>query len=169
MLAMGTGLLSAVAQEPPIELLEVEGQVVAQVNARRRSQGREPFAVDMWLTKAARAHSRAMALGKVSFGHGGFQGRFVEAKKVMSVRRFGENVAYDYLQQGDVVAKVVRRWMESEVHRRNILGDFNVTGVGVWPAADGKLYFTQLFALIVATPQPEAPPKRMSPFAPKGR
>jgi uncharacterized protein YkwD len=57
----------------------------------------------------------------------------------------GENIAYN---QGydDPSGFAVQRWMGSAMHRANILnGQFTRTGIGVARAADGSIYFTQVF------------------------
>ena len=86
--------------------------------------------------------------------------------------QFGENVAYDFILRDDLVSGVMQRWMNSSTHRDNILGNFNVIGIGIWPAGDGKLYFTQLFArtreAAAPVPEPVSIP-RVSPFPSKGR
>ena len=57
----------------------------------------------------------------------------------------GENIAFN---QGfdDPSAFAVQRWMGSSKHRANILSSqFTRTGIGVARAADGSIYFTQVF------------------------
>ncbi len=41
--------------------------------------------------------------------------------------------------------EVVDGWLHSPGHRRNIMGDFRLTGIGVAEAANGMIYFTQIF------------------------
>lgn len=54
----------------------------------------------------------------------------------------GENIATGYTDAD----AVVKGWMESPGHRANILNcDSRATGLGVVPAADGTLYWTQMF------------------------
>jgi uncharacterized protein YkwD len=52
-----------------------------------------------------------------------------------------ENVAYNYKNAQDVV----RNWIASSGHRRNIEGNYNLTGIGLARDRRGKLYFTQIF------------------------
>lgn len=70
-----------------------------------------------------------------------------------------ENVAYGY-----AVEDVTTGWMNSEGHRKNILGDYNSIGIGV---KDG--YYTQVFAKYPtpATPTPAQPiPQEPQPQTP---
>jgi hypothetical protein len=55
-----------------------------------------------------------------------------------------ENVAYGYAAND-----VTNGWMNSDGHRKNILGDFNSVGIGI---KDG--YYTQVFAKYPNTPPP---------------
>ena len=60
-------------------------------------------------------------------------------------RVLGENIAYN---QGfdDPSGFAVERWMGSSMHRANILNSqFTRSGIGVARAADGSIYFTQVF------------------------
>ncbi len=86
-----------------------------------------------------------MAQSKVDFGHRGSKARAKKVGEFISASTIGENVArnrgYD-----DPVAIAVEGWMKSRGHRRNILGKYDVTGVGVAEANDGTLFFTQVFA-----------------------
>lgn len=84
-----------------------------------------------------------VAAGKLS--HNGFSDRFAAAQeKIPGLRSLGENVAMNFPRE-DVVADTVKNWMNSPVHRANILRENTLTGVAVVRAADGKYYFTQIF------------------------
>jgi uncharacterized protein YkwD len=41
--------------------------------------------------------------------------------------------------------EVVDGWLNSPGHRRNIEGDFRLTGIGIAKRSDGMVYFTQIF------------------------
>ena len=59
-------------------------------------------------------------------------------------KALGENLAYNY--DRDSESRAVEGWMHSEKHRANILsGEFTHAGLGVARAADGRIYFTQVF------------------------
>ena len=41
--------------------------------------------------------------------------------------------------------EVVDGWLHSPGHRRNIEGDFRLTGIGLAEGSNGMIYFTQIF------------------------
>jgi uncharacterized protein YkwD len=118
------------------------------VNSERRSRGESPLVWDAELSQLARQHSLNMA--RAGFlDHRGPDGRdMAERARSMGIRGWrvlGENIAFN---QGfdDPSAFAVQRWMGSSKHRANILNSqFSRTGIGVARAADGSIYFTQVF------------------------
>ena len=76
--------------------------------------------------------------------HSGFDRR-IEALSI-SYRSAAENVAYN---QGyrDPVKQAVEGWIESEGHRQNLTGNYNLTGIGAVKNQQGEYYFTQIFIL----------------------
>lgn len=122
----------------------LEAEVHAQINAYRATRGLPPLRHDDYLAHLARQHSDAMAKGRRPFGHHGFEGRAADARRHHAISEIAENVAYD--NRIDLVAQVVRGWIGSPGHHANIVGGFNLTGVGVARSSSGVFYFTQLFA-----------------------
>lgn len=59
-----------------------------------------------------------------------------------SRRSAAENVAYGY----GTPAAVMAGWMNSDGHRRNILSSNTHIGVGLAYGANGRPYWTQVFA-----------------------
>lgn len=118
--------------------------VFQKVNEVRQERQLPPLEYNVELAALARAHTESMAAsGKLS--HDGFSDRFAAAQqKVPGLNALGENVAMDF-PQADVVGDTVKNWMNSPVHRANILRANTLTGVGVVRASDGKYYFTQIF------------------------
>jgi uncharacterized protein YkwD len=126
----------------------LERRAFELVNAERRSRGESPLVWDAQLSQVARQHSFDMARSG-NLDHRGPDGRdMAERARAMGVRGWrvlGENIAYN---QGfdDPSAFAVERWMGSSKHRANILNSqFTRTGIGVARAADGSIYFTQVF------------------------
>lgn len=128
----------------PEELTPMEGNVFNQINEYRVSKDLSPLTVNFRLVEQARIHSRNMGEGKVPFGHQGFAER-INATGI-SFQASAENVAYN-MGYKDPVTTVVKGWIHSEGHRRNIEGDFDLTGVGIFKTPEGKYYYTQLFLL----------------------
>ena len=123
----------------------VELETFSLVNQYRKASNLPPLAWAGAISKVARAHSEDMATGEVDFGHDGFGDRVSRLKTVMiGVWGAGENVAMT--QNLDQVArKAVTLWLNSPHHLKNIRGDYNYSGLGVWQDKNGAIYFTQIF------------------------
>lgn len=95
-----------------------------------------------YISSVALGHSRDMLTGRSPFGHDGFRQRIGRISgKLGRLHVAAENVA-----SGPMDAReVVDGWLHSPGHRRNIMGDFRLTGIGVAEAANGMIYFTQIF------------------------
>ena len=118
------------------------------INAERRERGQRPLVWDGELTALARSHSENMARQNF-FNHVDRDGLDIsgraDAHGVSGWRALGENIAYNQGYE-DPVEFAVERWMRSDKHRENILnGQFTHAGLGVARAADGRVYFTQVF------------------------
>jgi uncharacterized protein YkwD len=126
----------------PSAITNLEKAVNQQINQYRASKKLPPLSVDPQITQIARIHSENMASGKVPFSHDGFEGR---AKAItISYQSVAENVAYN-MGYSDPVRQAVEGWIKSEGHRKNMEGQFNLTGIGIAKNAKGEYYFTQLF------------------------
>ncbi|MFC3909256.1 CAP domain-containing protein [Legionella dresdenensis] len=117
-------------------------QVLYYINQYRSEHHLQPLKLDSRMSEQARLHSLDMATHKVPFGHDGFRNRIgIIYKQVNSPRGGAENVAYNYKTAQDVVYN----WVRSPGHQRNIVGNYNLTGIGIVRDSQGKLYYTQLF------------------------
>jgi uncharacterized protein YkwD len=58
----------------------------------------------------------------------------------------GENVASNSFPRTVVARIVVRGWLDSPGHRRNLQGNYALTGIGVVRSANGEYFATQLYA-----------------------
>ncbi len=124
---------------------DVKARVIALTNDRREARGCNPLRSKPALMRAAQKHTTKMRnrgmldhqlpgepdLGR-RVGNEGYRWSLV-----------AENIAYGY---GSPRA-VVRGWMASAGHRRNIL-NCRLRHIGIGIAADdgGRLYWTQVFA-----------------------
>ncbi len=117
----------------------------AGVERERSKQRLAPLQRNETLDRIAREHSRRMASGRVPFGHKGSEDRADQVRTGRAISTVAENVA-KLKGYPDPASNVVRGWVESRGHRRNILGDYDLSGMGVARSRDGTLYFTQLFA-----------------------
>ncbi|RFS26462.1 CAP domain-containing protein [Chitinophaga silvatica] len=119
----------------------LEEQILFYTNRFRQSKGLKPLQLDATISQQARNHSKDMANGSTGFGHEGFEDRVaVISKKMGRVAGAAENVAYGTLD----AESVVNGWIKSPGHRKNMLGDYTLIGIG---AADkGRItFFTQVF------------------------
>ncbi|MEB3181224.1 MAG: CAP domain-containing protein, partial [Nostocaceae cyanobacterium] len=123
---------------------QLEQAVFSQINQHRQSKGLAPLTLNATVSNQARQHSQNMAGGKVPFGHDGFEQRITTIRKEITVVSAGENVAFNR-GASDPVKQAVTGWLNSPGHRRNIEGNFNLTGIGVSRNSKGEIYFTQIF------------------------
>jgi uncharacterized protein YkwD len=127
------------------EIERMETELVQMINAARAEHGLAPLNICKDLVLCARQHSDNMAKRIVRFGHGGFEGRAEEMKSKIVLKSFGENVAYSY-NVNNHLKTAIQGWMDSPGHKKNILGDYSITGIGISFNKDGYCYTTQLFA-----------------------
>jgi len=120
----------------------MEAEILRLVNEYRAKKNLPALQTNPTIAAAARKHSKDMAARRVGFGHGGFDNRIDKLLHGIKGAYAGaENVAY-----GSRSAEaVVKLWINSKGHRKNILGKYNLTGIGIARSKDGTLYFTQIF------------------------
>jgi uncharacterized protein YkwD len=150
----------------------VEQETFSLINQYRKKSGLPVLTWDDEIAKAARGHSMDMAAGDVDFGHDGFHERVSHLKEALSgVRGAGENVFMTDSLDG-VAQFAVTQWLRSSHHLENIRGDYNYSGLGVWQAKGGTIYFTQIFVKITKVPEETAQanpaPAIMTPFGDLG-
>lgn len=121
---------------------DVEDDILYYVNKFRKSKGLPALKMSEPINQEARSHSKAMANGRTGFGHGGFESRIDDiSKKLGRVSGAAENVAYGNLS----AEAVVDGWIKSPGHRKNMLGNFNLIGIGAAKGKGNIVYFTQIF------------------------
>ena len=138
---LGTGWQSRVptARKPAAA---ISREILFYVNEFRRSKGLSALQGNSYISSVALGHSRDMLTGRSPFGHDGFRRRIDRITHELGrLHVAAENVA-----SGPMGAReVVDGWLKSPGHRRNIIGDFRLTGIGVAEAANGMVYFTEIF------------------------
>lgn len=114
------------------------------VNQYRQSLNLPPLSLNAQISQQAQNHSQNMAQQEVKFSHRGFDSRLEAIKDQISYRSAAENVASN---QGydNPAERAVKGWIKSEGHRQNMIGDYNLTGIGVAQNQQGAYYFTQIF------------------------
>lgn len=130
--------------------VSIERRAFELINDARRANGETALVWDDELCRMARLHSQNMARADF-FDHTGPDGMDMIARSrtsgVTGWRALRENIAYN---QGfdDPAAFAVERWMKSTKHRTNILdAQLTRSGIGVAHAADGRVFFTQVFIM----------------------
>lgn len=113
--------------------------VVNAVNAARAAAGLPPLQVDWSMSVFAQEHSIAMA-GAAALYH---TPNLAAAATAVAPgwTQFGENVG-----EGPTVPSVDDAFMASPEHRANILGSYDLLGVGVVNTVDGTAWITEEFA-----------------------
>jgi uncharacterized protein YkwD len=145
--AKGATLKPAAATSPDIPFSdydpEAEQQLLDLANQARAQAGAPRLTLDVGLSKAARAHARAMSAA-VQLSHQ-FDGEPSLPQRLASVAHTpldqeGENVALDY-----DAAQAEQHLMLSPPHRANLLNPaYNVVGLGVVRSGD-RIYIVQDF------------------------
>lgn len=120
----------------------MESDILKYVNEDRISLGLSPLQMNELESSLAAKHSLDMSQGKVKFGHDGFNTRAKTIQKALGSMEVGENVA-----EGSMTAReVVDGWLHSPGHKKNIEGNFTLTGIGYASNKKGDIYFTQIFS-----------------------
>lgn len=114
-------------------------RVLDKVNAQRAKRDLRPLRATVCLTgKVAQPWAKHMAETE-NMVH---QDLSVAFEKCAGLRRVGENIAYGY----PTAAAVMKAWMHSTGHRKNILNKrFTKIGIGMARSADGTPYWVQDF------------------------
>ena len=133
---------------PAPDLEELRDQIVEAHNRIRSDEKLNKLSVSKKLNAAAQAHAQDMAAHR-KMSHRGSRGSTLTDRikaRAYRYRRAGENVAAGRL----TVARLMKGWMDSPHHKRNILGGFSQIGVGCAIDEDGKRYWCVNFGLPAA-------------------
>ncbi len=146
----------------------VEKATFDLVNQYRHEHQMKPLVWDKTIAEVARGHSRDMAQDDCDFGHEGFNKRVTELRQALpGTQGAGENV-FMTDDPNEVARVAVLAWLKSPHHLKNIRGDYNYSGLGVWVNEKGQIYLTQLFLNVVPLapkpPQADPPPQVQSPI-----
>ena len=120
----------------------IENAILVHINQYRQQHGLSALKMNNQMVVEARQHSVDMAKHRMPFGHNKFNSRIDRLHaQVKNSGAGAENVAYNYKDAQDVV----KNWLRSPGHKRNIDGNYNLTGIGIARDQNGKIYFTQIF------------------------
>ena len=121
---------------------EMEQEILLLVNDYRSSLDLSELSSHEVIKAQAYDHCRNMAEGTVEFSHEGFSDR---------CRLIGEEINYSYaaenVAKGQNTAQAAfDDWIDSQGHRENIEGDFQLTGISVvMNTQDSVYYYTHIF------------------------
>jgi len=130
------------------EIAVLEAMLHTSINEIRAEHGLRRLQRDAGLDRVARAHALDMAT-RGYLSHQTPEGLDPPARLkrggVEGVTLLGENVGTT--SRLDPNREIVGAWMASPDHQHNIVAPaFNLTGIGIAHAADGSLYYVQLYA-----------------------
>ena len=118
----------------------ISTKILEVINTYRVSKNLSTLTSNRNAKKCALKHSIYMAhIGEMN--HDDFKDRSKTLFKLENAEKTGENVAYGY----DTAKELVKAWIASPNHKRNIEGDFTNSGIGTIVDDNGMLYFTQIF------------------------
>ncbi len=137
----------------------LEAQTHELVNAHRRDAGLRPLEYSPAIAAVARRHSEAMAAGKVRVGHQGAAERERRIAREIPLRGMAENVAVNNAAARRTARMAVAGWLGSRGHRANIVGDYDVTGIGIARGRNGAWYFTHIFVKRAGGGSARPPPR----------
>jgi uncharacterized protein YkwD len=122
----------------------MEISILQEVNNHRKGRGLPPLQSNSILDTEASMHSQQMASKQVPFGHDGYEQRMARiSQRLGGIKSSAENVAYGKMNASEVVAA----WLKSASHKKNIEGNYNLSGIGISRDEQGIIYYTQIFSL----------------------
>ncbi|RQH12928.1 CAP domain-containing protein [Okeania hirsuta] len=122
----------------------LEKTVFAQINQYRKSKNLPPLQWDNTIAQQSRIHAQQMANGKTTFSHDGFKERVQVISQQVQLQSAAENLAnnFGYNNPGE---QAVEGWIDSPGHHKNMVGDYNLSGIGIAQNSEGTYYFNQIF------------------------
>lgn len=139
---LATSASSPVTHVRGMDMDAMNSDILRYINEYRQSVGLGALKMDAAASAQALQHSRDMANGRTGFGHDGFNTRVNNISQQLGrISAAAENVAFGQLS----AREVVEGWLNSPGHKKNIEGNYVLTGIGVAEDRDGRLYYTQIF------------------------
>ena len=126
------------------ESSELVESIHQKVNDFRVAEGLQPLRLNALITAQATQHSVQMARQGSTISHAGFEDRLKKIAEKLPYRAGAENVAAS-IGYENPAPTAVDGWKNSPGHRKNMLGDFTLTGIGIAQNEQGKYFITQIF------------------------
>lgn len=131
--------------KPKLDLETAKEKLIEAHNRLRKEEKLRTLSPSKKLQAAAEVHAKDMAQHS-KMSHEGTDGSStsdrIKAQKY-DYRRIAENVAFGKY----TIDQVMEGWMDSEAHRKNILGGFSQIGAAVVLDKDGVPYWCVAFGL----------------------
>lgn len=118
---------------PTQPILTPPAGLVAAINRARVANGRPPLVEGPRLSALAQSWAEAMSFHD-QLDHGDF---FARCSLIFPNQAAAENIAAGQVEAEEAVAD----WLTSPGHRRNMLNDYNLVGVGSARSASGIVYW----------------------------
>lgn len=128
-------------QAMPYTYDETELETMALINAYRVSIGLNELKEINHISYKSEEHDEYMIANKV-VDHNDFVARSENIKKVIGAKTVSENIAYNY----STPKAALDAWLRSPSHKENIEGNYTHFGLSIRVDADGKKYYTNIFA-----------------------
>lgn len=113
-------------------------------NRYRVLKGLRPLQWHDGMAEIAAEFAEQITAGQAAFSHTGFPARV--ARFPFRYSRAGENLGM-CLGYPDIAGCAVNGWIQSPEHEKNLVGSFDLCGIGTAQnASDGRYYLNQLFA-----------------------
>jgi uncharacterized protein YkwD len=122
---------------------ELELEILELINNYRIGVGLNKLTPVNYISYKSEEHTNYMISNNV-VNHNNFVSRSENLISVLTAKRVGENVAYNYSK----AQSVLNGWLNSPTHKENIEGDYTHFGISIRKNTDGKNYFTNIFVKI---------------------
>lgn len=125
---------------------EYEKSILELVNQYRTKLGLVALENNSDISEIARNHSMNMAKGLSQWGHEGYEERSKMVGSIIRWEECGENLAR--VLDDNPPIQAMAAWVNSPLHEDNLVGDFNVTGIGIYRSNTGEYFITQIFVRV---------------------
>lgn len=120
-----------------------EIEAMALINAYRVSIGLNELKEINHISYKSEEHDHYMIANNV-VNHDDFGSRSENIMRVLGAKSVSENIAYNY----NTPQAALAAWLKSASHKANIEGNFTHFGLSIRVSAEGKKYYTNIFAKI---------------------
>jgi uncharacterized protein YkwD len=142
LICVGTGASAVVYSTTNHDDADMQKMILYYVNDYRAKHHLPALQLNKTVSNEAAKHSQAMARKSIRFGHAHFNDRIKRLYQQFGhCRGAAENVAYYKTN----IKHLVEAWVASPGHRQNIMGHYNITGIGIAYGKTGWAYYTQIF------------------------